>query len=226
MTAVPDPSPRAARFWRGQVAAEYGSAGQTAELLHWCIVLGLSPDTLALAHRIVSDELAHAAGCNDVLRAAGLADDPVELRPEQAVLSAAVGEPVTRRALIVAADTYCLGEGVAVPLFRQMRERARVPSVCAVLDRIGIDERVHAAFGWVLLDELLERTDAADHAWLSAQLDPLCSWRIERYSGPSQPPSPDERAWGLLDPAEAGRIVARTIDASLRPRFAERGLLS
>ena len=50
-----DPA-RVQRTWRLRTVAEYTSAARTAELLHWLLAVGASPDTLGVCHRIVGDE--------------------------------------------------------------------------------------------------------------------------------------------------------------------------
>ena len=58
-----------------------------------------------------------------------------------------------RRACIV--RFFCVGESVAVPLFRMLRERCSVPIARRALDRVMRDEPRHRQFGWDVLDWLL-----------------------------------------------------------------------
>lgn len=217
---------RVQRVWAQRVEAEYRSAAHTAELLHWLIACGVSPDTLALAQRIVSDELAHAELSRDVLLAAGGHDGQVQVRQEQLFLGHGAGQPVLHRALAVVCEMFCCGETVAVPLFHAMRAGASAPEAVAALDRIQRDEAVHRAFGWTTLDELLELAGEPGEA-LVRELVPGALERMqEGYSSASTEHTELHAAWGLLAGAAHGPIVARCVAEVIAPRFRERGLLS
>ena len=71
----------------------------------------------------------------------------------------------------IAVRVFCLGETVAVPLFRHLRERCTTPLAKEALDRILRDEVRHRDFGWDLLDWLLV-SPIADQvvAWVTAAL--------------------------------------------------------
>lgn len=51
---------------------------------------------------------------------------------------------------------FCLGETVAVRLFKRLREGATVPVARAALDRVLTDEVRHRDFGWLLLEWLTQ----------------------------------------------------------------------
>ena len=64
-------TPRVVEEWRRRVAAEYGSAGITAQVLTWGIQAGLPAPLLHTAARIVRDELDHAELSHGVVQALG-----------------------------------------------------------------------------------------------------------------------------------------------------------
>jgi hypothetical protein len=216
-------SERVRRVWAGRVEAEYRSAAITAQLLHQLIVIGVSPDTLAVAHRIVSDELAHAEASLEVLRAAGR-EGIASLNQATLALPVVPG-PLELTALRTCCKVFCCGETVAVPLFRALRAEAREPLAVAALDRILVDEAVHRAFGWDLLDELLERGGEPIRAAAAAQVEGWIDGLSRAYPIGPDGCSDADKAWGLIPSADYGRIRAQCVQDTIRPWFARRGLL-
>ncbi|MCB9762571.1 MAG: ferritin-like domain-containing protein [Alphaproteobacteria bacterium] len=213
--------------WRRRVAAEYRSAAITAELLHWLIALAVSPDTLDRCHRVVADELAHAELSRAVYLAAD--GDPAAIPIQRGALRLphAPGQPLELRALAVAADVFCCGETVAVPLFLALRgEDGEVTQADAraALDRIVRDEATHRAFGWTLLDELLERLGEGGRVWLAPQIPGFVQRICEAYRATEDLCTAEQRAWGLMAPARYSAITEVCVAEVIRPRFAARGL--
>ena len=217
-----------AREWGRRVAAEYASAALTAELLHWLFQLGVSPDTLDECHRIVADEQAHAELSRDVVLAAGGSDAAVQIDGALLRIPHLPDAPLLERALHVCADFYCCGETVARPLFREMLRHATVDVAHTALARIAKDEARHSAFGWSLLDELLQRCDDAQRAALRERVASYIQRIASGYGGEVQAPRDDiddvERSWGLLAPASYHTLSAQGVDELIRPRFAKHGL--
>lgn len=212
------------RVWAARTLAEYRSAALTAELQHWLLVIAVSPDTLDVCHRIVSDEITHAELSRDAFLAAG--GDPAALPLSRDALSLPhdPGAPLEYRALSVAADLFCCGETVAVPLFLALRERVTAPEAVVALDRIVRDEATHRAFGWTLLDELLERVPDGV-AWLQ-QRAPLYVDRIaDAYDGYGSTTVDQGPEWGLMAPVRYGEITRECIAQVILPRFAQRGVV-
>src|SRR6185436_3095296 len=90
---------------------------------------------------------------HDVYAAAG-GETPPALDRDALGLQRA--EDVLERDILrIAVRVFCLGETVAVPLFRHLRERCTEAVARAALDRILRDEVRHRDFGWDLLDWLL-----------------------------------------------------------------------
>lgn len=221
---MPPTSERTLREWRSRVAAEYRSAAITAQLLHWLIQAGLDPALVDTALRIVRDELDHAALSHDVLLALGALDAPAPVQLET------LAEPldpggVLPSLLDSALRNFCLGETFAVPLFQAMRAGTTHPEAKAALDRILRDEAVHRAFGWTLLDALLEIDADAVRARSEAKLPALLETFRRGYApdAATTPITDDERAVGLLDLAEYRRVYGETVD-DLRRRFGKRGI--
>ncbi len=216
-------SERVRRVWASRVEAEYRSAAISAQLLHQLIVLGVSPDTLAVAHRVVSDELAHAELSLEVLRAAGREAIP-PLNQASLGLPPLPG-PLELTVLRTCGKVFCCGETVAVPLFRAIRAEAREPTAVAALDRILADEAVHRAFGWDLLDELLERGGEPIRAAAAEQVGGWLQALVRGYPMGPEGCADTDRAWGLIASADYGRIRAQCVDDTIRPWFARRGVL-
>lgn len=222
---APPGSPRARTEWAHRVAAEYTSAALAAQVLQWGIRFGLPRPLLDTAHRVVSDELDHAALSHACLVALGGGRDPVEL--DEGGLAAGAARPDPLVALVdTILESFCFGETLAVPLFGAMRATTTAPAAVAALDRILRDEAVHRAFGWQALDALLalDRDGVADR--VAAQL-PAVTARFHAAYGatPDGPPlTADERAFGLLEPAAYREIFARTVHGDIASRLSRRGL--
>lgn len=214
--------------WLRRVQAEYTSAAITQHLGLWLIQAAVSPDLVKAALRIVGDEMAHARLSHATYVRAGGKDAPALVR-EQLGLSrnknASLEADIVRTALSV----FCLGETVAVPLFRHLRERTTVPVARRALDRILRDEVRHRDFGWLLLDWLLEQPYANEvRAIADAELPIMFTSVANNYSAAKENPSADidesDRAWGLMPPAEYAAAVLRTVERDWGPRFAARGI--
>lgn len=228
MAPLSAPIDRVRETWRRRVIAEYRSAALTAEMLHGIITLGLSPDTIATCHRIVSDELEHAELSRSVLLAAGGQDSAIAMSRESLSIPHAPGQPLELRLLAATADLFCCGETVALPLFLALRgdEQDGVvePTAVLALERIVRDEAVHRAFGWELLDELLERCGEPGAAWLRPRVPGFVERILAAYQAEDPGCTPVERGWGLMAPRRYAEITRRCVDEVIRPRFAARGL--
>jgi hypothetical protein len=214
--------------WRARIAAEYTSAAITQHLVLWLIQAGAPPDLIDEGLAIVADELAHSRLSHEVYVAAGgdrppaLDRDQLGLRREHPRLE----EDILR----VAVRVFCLGETVAVPLFRHLREPCTQPVAKAALDRILRDEVRHRDFGWDLLDWLVQTDD--DVPALVTRALPAMLADLERSYGVANAAvaadhgmiSNEERAWGLAPPREYADILARTFERDWIPRFAARDI--
>ena len=214
-------SGRVGAEWARRVEVEYRSAALTLEVTLWATQAGLSPDLIRDGMRVVDDELAHAELAHAVARAAG-ATVPVIDRARLA-LPRAAGEPLEHDLARACAGMLCLGETVAVPIFRALRERCSVAVARRALDRVLRDEVRHRDFGWALLGALVERPPLK--ALVERELPSLIAGLRATYaSGSGGAPNAAERAWGLMAPRDYPPIVERALAREIRPRLARLGV--
>lgn len=227
-------TPRVREEWRARIAAEYTSAAITQHLVLWLIQAGAPPDLIDAGLAIVADELAHSRLSHEVYAAAGGAAPPALDRDALGLLRTASGtgevEPLERDILRVAVRVFCLGETVAVPLFRHLRERCTEQVARTALDRILRDEVRHRDFGWDLLDWLTTLADDIPER-VTAALPQMFAELEASYGTANQAVADDdgamtdeERAWGLAPPREYAEILARCVERDFVPRFAARDI--
>jgi hypothetical protein len=221
-------TPRVRDEWRARIAAEYTSAAITQHLVLWLIQAGAPPDLIEAGLVIVGDELAHSRLSHEVYVAAGGSEPPALVREQLGLARTAA--PLEHDILRVAVRVFCLGETVAVPLFRHLRARCTHELARAALDRILRDEVRHRDFGWDLLDWLMSLDDevpARVHAALPAmfaELERTYGTHNAAVAGDDGAMTDADRAWGLAPPRDYAEILARTIERDYRPRFAARGI--
>ena len=229
MTA-PTATDRVRAEWRDRIAAEYTSATITQHLVLWLMQAGAPPDLIDAGLVIVGDELAHSRLSHETYVAAGGSAPPALDRGRLGL--AASRDGLERDILRVALEVFCLGETVAVPLFKHMRDGCSVPAARAALDRILRDEVRHRDFGWDLLDWMTTTPLAAELPAIAARELPAMFARLDAsYGRTNTAVSTDdgaitaaERAWGLAPPREYAEILARTFAREWTPRFAAREL--
>lgn len=214
--------------WGRRVTAEYRSAAITHHLTLWLIQLGASPDLILAGLRIVKDELAHADLSHRTLVAAGgqaagpIVRETLQLRRDER-------EPLERAVARACVEIFCLGETVAVPLFKVLREDCTVVPARRALDRILRDEVRHRDFGWTLLQFLLESpAEKLTRELVQVEL-PQMFERLRRSYAPAAAASrasipAEDRAWGLMPMARYGQILSRTVERDYVPRFGKLGL--
>ncbi len=223
-------SPRVLGEWRARIAAEYASAAVTQNYVLWLIQAGAPPDLIEAGLVIVSDEMAHSRLSHDVYVAAG-GSEPPAIDQSQLGLSRR-HERIHEDLLDAALRIFCLGETVAVPLFKHLRGCCTEPVARAALDRILLDEVRHRDFGWDVLDWLLVAPLGSEVPALAARALPEMFSTLEAtyglgnatVAGDDGALEPIERAWGLAPPRDYADILARTKDREWRPRFSARGI--
>ncbi len=224
----PAASDRVRNEWIRRVEAEYRSAAITQHLTLWLIQMGASPDLISDGLRIVTDELTHAELSHAAYVAAGGTGAP-QIDRDSLGLKRKAEQPLEFDVTRAATDVFCLGETVAVPLFKELRQECSVPEARAVLDRVLVDEVRHRDFGWTLLEWLLELPSAAQLKKLVEAELPRMFTRIRSlYSPPAakkdvQMPT-SERAWGLMPSARYGAILERCLERDYLPRFERLGI--
>jgi hypothetical protein len=218
------------REWGNRVEAEYRSAAITQQVTLWLIQAGAPPDLITDGLRIVADELAHAQLSHEVYTAAAGDTEP-RIDRGSLELPRRPAEPVELDLARWGVEIFCLGETIAVPLFRRLREHCTVDPARRALDRILRDEVRHRQFGWDLFDWLLTHP-AADNlrAAVRAEL-PRMFAGLERSYGeanasrqPAGAITDADRAWGLAPAAEYAEILERTFVREFAPRFRDRDI--
>lgn len=216
------------REWLRRVEAEYRSAALTQHLTLWLIQIGASPDLVRAGMRIAADEIVHAELSHRAYVAAGGEGGPSLVR-ESLELSRAEGEPLEHDVARVAVEAFCLGETVAVRLFKELRGPCTVPVARRALDRILKDEVRHRDFGWTLLAWLFELPIAAELRGVVAR-ELLPSFARLRMAYAPRPKAeepamtPEERAWGLMPVSLYRARVEKTLARDWQPRFEKLGV--
>lgn len=214
--------------WLRRVEAEYRSAAITQHLTLWLMQIGASPDLVRAGLRIVNDEMVHAELSHRTFVAAGGEGAPSIVR-ESLELVRRPGDPLEHDVTRVGIDVFCLGETVAVPLFKELRERCTVPAARRVLDRVLKDEVRHRDFGWMLLGWLLELPIAPALRVLIARELPGFFQRVRGVYSHSvlrmrTTIDDADRGWGLMPPAQYAATVSRTLTRDWVPRFGKLGI--
>lgn len=189
--------------------------------------IAASPDLLHAGLRIVSDELAHAELSMETFLAAGGTGGPAIAR-ESLGLQRRAQDPLEYDVVRVGVDVFCLGETVAVPLFKNLRDRCSVPIARKALDRILRDEVRHRDFGWTLLEWALDGPMSDELRALVVRELPEYFARIQSAYGAARGSTGDipttDRAWGLMAPGQYADILARTFERDWCPRFERLGI--
>lgn len=230
MTAPDMPaSARVGATWTRRIASEYGSGALTLQLAHWLTVLG-APSALVLAAMdIARDELDHAERCAAVARAAGADPQPVLAR-EALVFPADPVAPLEEAVLGTLLRSFCIGETLAVPLFRAMRDGCAVPLARETLDAILVDEARHREFSWIALAWLLGGPAGPDLRARAGQTAArMLGRRMQQCSTPlaevlADTITAEQRAWGLITRARYREVALAAVDHELAPRFRRLGI--
>lgn len=213
--------------WLRRVQAEYTSAAITQNFTLWLMQIAASPDLIRSGLRIAWDEMVHARMSHRTYVAAGGESAPALVR-ERLALRRTETEPLEHEVTRIAVNTYCLGETVAVPLFKSLRQACTVPIARRALDRVLRDEVRHRDFGWAVLGWLLEGPMADSLRAVATQALPHYFRRLRQSYGAdlrhlATMPNAD-RMWGLMPPAEYATIVERTLTRDWERRFGAVGI--
>lgn len=225
--STPKASTRARREWLNRVEAEYRSAAQTQELALWLTQIAASPDLIRAGLRVARDEVLHADLAYQVFVQAGGEGGPTLTR-NTLCLARHERDPLELDITRACVDGFCLGETIAVPLFKRLRENCVVPIARSTLDRVLRDEVRHRDFGWALFGWLLEHPLRDAVRGVVERELPLFFARLRRVYGSKATRTqtnidPADRAWGLMAPAEYADILDRTFEKVWASRFSRLG---
>lgn len=216
--------------WLRRVEAEYHSCAFAHHLTLWLIQLGASPDLISAGLAISADELAHAQLSHEVFIAAGGSVAP-QLQRERLQLQRDPAVPLEQDVLHTCVELFCLGETVAVPLFKELRQRATVPIARTTLNRVLVDEVRHRDFGWTLLDWLLSTPHGPSlrtilQAALPHMLERLCeSYAPVVDAAADSAVTAHDRTWGLMPVSTYAAVLRRCHTRDFIPRFARREIV-
>jgi hypothetical protein len=194
--------------------------------------VGASPDLVRAGLRIASDEITHAEMSHRVYGRAGGEATP-SLARETLALARRDADPLEHDVARVGVEIFCLGETVAVPLFKELRQECTVPAARRALDRILRDEVRHRDFGWMLLEWLLDLPSPISEALRALIARELPGWfRALRlaYAPPARNPVREpavtalERAWGLMPLSLYRAAVDKAFQRDWQPRFRRLGI--
>ena len=213
--------------WLRRVEAEYRSAAIAQHLTLWLIQIGASPDLVKAGMRIAKDEITHAEMSHRVFRDAGGEGGPQLVR-ESLELRRHADEPLEHDVARIVVEVFCLGETVAVPLFKELRAPCTIPSARRTLDRVLRDEVRHRDFGWLVLGWLLEHPLAPDFRKIIDAELPRWFERLRAGYAPEgvkeRPTSDAERAWGLMPLGLYRAAVDKAYGRDWEPRFGKLGI--
>ena len=225
--AAPRPTERVRTTWLRRSEAEYASAALSLQLAHWLTEIAGPPELIYAAMDIARDEFGHAQHSAEVARAAGATAMP-QIDRSLLVAPRDPRNPVEEDLLALLLRNFCVGETLAVPLFREMRAGSTETAARAVLDLILVDEARHREFSWIALEWLL--TDSTALRGAAARLTPAivrrrvdtCSTPLDRLLGDTV--TPEERGWGLISAGSYRTIVLAALERDVWPRFARLGV--
>ncbi len=208
--------------------AEYTSAAIAQHVCLWLIQIGAPPDLIRDGLRVVADELAHSELSAAVAETAGGVTAAAVIDPATLALP---GEDPATALVSVIVRFFCIGETVAVPLFRMLRQRCSVAVARRALDRVMRDEARHRQFGWDVLDWVLltgRQTDVSE--LIASHIPGMLSDVLTAYAAGGggelsvELLNAEVIAWGLAPPCDYARTVSSAIDSDVVPRLAARGL--
>ncbi len=218
---------RVLRLWRGRQAVEYRSSMVFTQLAVQLVEANAPLEATSVMLRMAHDELRHADGCREVLRALG-DEPPVEVDSHVATLARHADVSAEERALRNVLYTTCCSELVACARFVAALEDTTEPFFAAALKRLLADERLHAQFGFHYLvwaqpflrdnpqvERSLGRYLAYAFAVLEGELAP---------AGHLHPIDAEARAVGLECPVQARELFAETMEDAVVPGLEAAGL--
>ncbi|MCA1844456.1 MAG: ferritin-like domain-containing protein [Actinobacteria bacterium] len=223
----PDGATAVCAEWTRRTRAEYTSAAIASQVTLWLIQTGAPPDLIRDGLAVVDDELVHSELSAAVAVAADHGFVPPVVDPGSLSLAGA-GDPA-RSLVAPILRFFCIGETVAVPLFRMLREHCSVPVARRALDRVLRDEARHRQFGWDVLDWMIlaggdaVRQEATDR--VPAMLEEVTDvYDTTGGDGGDGRLDPTLAEWGMAAPSAYVRTLSVALAGDVVPRFGARGV--
>ena len=212
--------------WFRQSRTEYMAASLTAELTHWILQLGVRPDLLVRATKVVADEVRHSAMCHELYLHLGGTPRQVPLARRSLSHGDDPGHDIALRAITAAAELAC-EESVALPVFKTRLRNAVDPAVKEVCEIIFRDEATHRGFAWDLLEALIEMQG---HETVRAWARPRIAFWLRAYlrarlEDNAQDYRPDQLEKGLINRPEHWTLMRACVSEDVIPRFVSLDLL-
>ena len=218
---------RLVRMWRGRQAVEYRSSMVFGQLAVQLVEANAPLEATSVMVRMANDELRHADGCREVLRALGN-EAAVEVDSTVAPLAKHVDVSLEERALRNVIYTTCCSELVACARFVAALEDTTEPFFAAALTRLLADERLHAQFGFHYL--VWAQPFLREHPEVTTSLGRYLTYAfavLEAELAPSghvHPLDDAGRAVGVECPVQARALFFETMEDAVVPGLEEAGL--
>ena len=164
---IPEGSSAVARAWADDAAYEHASVASFARFALELLALGAPPALLREVQVAIADELRHAELCFGLARRFGMPVEPGAMQMPTSVLARA-GDPVATA--IALFEEGCINESLAACEAADAAGSCEDAEVREVLERIGADERRHAALAWGALRWLIDTHGERVRAPLRAKL--------------------------------------------------------
>ena len=152
---------RGRHAWALRTNDEYRSMVGFSELTYLCAEMHAPLDVVALASRIIRDEVRHVEICSRLTECMG--GRPVKT-PSPAYVKTNPQSSIRRRALHHAIGSCGIGETISVTMLAGTRDHCTDPVAKAALTQMLRDESFHSRFGWLWLEKLSLSDE--DHSWL------------------------------------------------------------
>jgi hypothetical protein len=214
--------------WSRRTLALYRSASITSEFLSWLVRLGFSPEALTAGHAVLGSKLDHADMAYEVFTSLGGENDPLDVSEGSLVIDQGWGRPTFDRLTLACVDVFCVSETLSAPLYSAMLDATRKPGPKQMLERIVGDADAMKAFGWKVMDEVIEMDGDGAREQIKHALPKFLS-RVERAwgvipDGWMEPVGPHEKPFGLIPRAQYKREFYQSIAEEVLPALDDRNL--
>jgi hypothetical protein len=219
----PDLVAHARRAWTVSAAQEYGAAMSFATVLHAMLRAGAPADLIGMAGGFVADEMVHVELNARIAGELG-GGVPIDVDRDRLVPVPADGTALQIcNELIV--RVCCVGETFSLPVLAGTMAVSTHPLVRAVLARIVRDEAPHGRLGWLYLDWVSDRIDAAERERLAeVAIDALSGLSYLWTAVSDAPPPPDIHALGWMERTAYARAARKAVRQRVLQPLRKRGI--